>query len=350
MRAGLETRLGDVTDPASLRAALDGVDAVVHLVGLPRDLTGGRDLDRVNTEGTRNVLAAMAETGVRRLVHLGALGVADDPTLHYASSKARAEALVAASGPRLDDPQAVAPWGERDGFFNIVADLVRWSPGIVPVPGNGRSRFQPLAVRRPRPRSPDEPRGRGACRPSARARRASLLDVSRDHRRGLPGDGPRAGRSCRCRSRSSGSWPGRPRSSTCRSPSRPTSSPAQARQHRPARVVRLGVRLRAAGHGGQPGLSSAPQGSPGAGPGLRCDDARSAPRRAVSVRRLDARGRSHARACPRRGRSAHTTSGPGAGSADPRRGGLAAAGRAPRAWGSRDRQRHEPAAGRRRPA
>ena len=147
MRAGLETRIGDVTDPASLRPALDGVDAVVHLVGLPRDLTGGRDLSRVNTEGTRNVLAAMAETGVRRLVHLGALGVADDPTLHYASSKARAEALVAASDRDWTILKPSLLWGERDGFFNIVADLVRWSPGIVPVPGNGQSRFQPLAVR-----------------------------------------------------------------------------------------------------------------------------------------------------------------------------------------------------------
>ena len=75
-----------------------GVDAVVHLVAIPRDFNGGADLRLVNTEGTRSVVAAMKEAGVRRLVHMGALGVADDPALHYASSKAKAEALVRDSG------------------------------------------------------------------------------------------------------------------------------------------------------------------------------------------------------------------------------------------------------------
>ncbi len=37
-------------------------------------------------------------------------------------------------------------WGERDGFFNIIAGLVRLSPGVVPVPGRGDARFQPMAV------------------------------------------------------------------------------------------------------------------------------------------------------------------------------------------------------------
>jgi len=145
-RANVEIRAGDVTDPAGLPAALDGIDAVVHLVALPRDRTHGRDLARVNTDGTRNLVEAMTAAGVRRLVHLGALGVTDDPDLHYASSKAKAEALVESSDLDWTILKPSLLWGERDGFFNIVADLVRLSPGIVPVPGDGRSRFQPLAV------------------------------------------------------------------------------------------------------------------------------------------------------------------------------------------------------------
>ncbi len=145
-REGVEFRAGDVTDPATLPAALVAVDAVVHLVALPRDRGDGRALLRVNTEGTRNVVEAMAAAGVRRLIHLGALGVTDDPELHYASSKARAEALVAMSDLDWTILKPSLLWGERDGFFNIVADLVRLSPGIVPVPGDGRSRFQPLAA------------------------------------------------------------------------------------------------------------------------------------------------------------------------------------------------------------
>ncbi len=88
----------------------------------------------------------MGQAGVRRLVHMGALGVADDPTLHYASSKAKAEALVAASPLDWTILKPSLQWGERDGFFNILAGLVRLAPGVLPMPGRGTSRFQPIWV------------------------------------------------------------------------------------------------------------------------------------------------------------------------------------------------------------
>ncbi len=145
-RANVELRTGDVTRAATLGPAMAGVDAVVHLVAISRDLNGGADLQRVNTEGTRAIVAAMTAAGVRRLVHMGALGVADDPQLHYASSKARAEALVRASGLDWTILKPSLQFGPGDGFFNIVAGLVRLSPGVVPVPGDGKSRFQPVFV------------------------------------------------------------------------------------------------------------------------------------------------------------------------------------------------------------
>ena len=145
-RPSLTLRHGDVTKPETLPPALDGVDAVVHLVAIPRDWRGGADLRLVNTEGTRFVVEAMRTARVRRLVHLGAMGVEDDPTLHYASSKAKAEALVRASGLDWTILKPSLQFGPGDGFFNIIASLVRWSPGIVPVPGRGDSRFQPIHV------------------------------------------------------------------------------------------------------------------------------------------------------------------------------------------------------------
>jgi NADH dehydrogenase len=142
----VELRTGDVVDPSSLAPALAGVDAVVHLVAIARDWNGGKDLLRVNLDGTQNVIAAMEAAGVRRLVHLGALGVEDREELNYAKSKARAEAAVRASALDWTILKPSLLFGPRDGFFNIVADLVRIPFPIVPVPGSGKSRFQPIHV------------------------------------------------------------------------------------------------------------------------------------------------------------------------------------------------------------
>ena len=145
-RAAVELRTGDVTRPETLGAALGGIDAVIHLVAIPRDLRGGADLRLINTEGTRAVVEAMKAAGVRRLVHMGAMGVADDPDLHYASSKAKGEAIVEASGLEWTTLKPSLQFGPGDGFFNIIADLARMSPGVIPVPGRGDSRFQPIHV------------------------------------------------------------------------------------------------------------------------------------------------------------------------------------------------------------
>jgi uncharacterized protein YbjT (DUF2867 family) len=142
----IEVRIGDVTAFGTLPPAMADVDAVVHLAAIPRDWRGGADLRLVNTEGTRAVVGAMQAAGVRRLVHMGALGVEDDPSLHYASSKAKGEAIVRDSGLDWTILKPSLQFGPGDGFFNIIAGLVRLSPGLVPVPGRGDSRFQPIHV------------------------------------------------------------------------------------------------------------------------------------------------------------------------------------------------------------
>ncbi len=145
-RASLEFRHGDVTKPETLPEALAGVDTVVHLVAIARDLDNGASLRLVNTEGTRNIVAAAKTAGVARFVHLGALAVVDEPDLHYGSSKAKGMAIVRESGLRWTILAPSLLFGPRDGFFNILAGLVRMSPGIVPITGSGLARFQPMAI------------------------------------------------------------------------------------------------------------------------------------------------------------------------------------------------------------
>jgi NADH dehydrogenase len=144
--ASLTTRIGNVTDPSTLTSGLTGCHAVVHLVALPRDWNGGEDLHRVNTQGTINLLAAASSVGVTRFIQLGALGVEERADLHYADSKARAERAVRESALDWTILKPSLIWGERDGFFNIVAALVKIPAPVVPVPGDGKSRFQPVWV------------------------------------------------------------------------------------------------------------------------------------------------------------------------------------------------------------
>ena len=73
-RAAVETRRGDVTKPDSLPGAVAGADAVLHLAAIPRDWDGGATLRLVNTEGTRNVVAAAPPPGLPRVGPLGARG------------------------------------------------------------------------------------------------------------------------------------------------------------------------------------------------------------------------------------------------------------------------------------
>jgi nucleoside-diphosphate-sugar epimerase len=78
--AGAEIRLGSVTDAASVRAAMEGVDVVVHLAATQHEMNvPDQKFYDVNVEGTRNVLDAAAAAGVRRVVHGSTIGVYGKP-------------------------------------------------------------------------------------------------------------------------------------------------------------------------------------------------------------------------------------------------------------------------------
>lgn len=143
-RPGIELAYGDVADAGSLRAATEGVSAVVHLVAIIRE-RGASTFERVNHRGTENVASAAQAAGARCLVYLSVIGVADDLRLPYLRSKWLAEQAVRQSGVPHTILRASLLFGEGDEFFNVLAGVVKAFP-LVPVAGNGRARFQPLAV------------------------------------------------------------------------------------------------------------------------------------------------------------------------------------------------------------
>jgi NADH dehydrogenase len=144
--ATVVARSADVVTGRGLDAALESVEVAVQLVAIPRQ-TRGRSFEDVNVRGTERVVEAAGRGGVRRIVHLSAMGVAGDPKLAYLSSKWRGEQAVRESGLEWVVLRPSLLFGPGDGFFNLVnLTLKWWSPGIVAIPGKGDARFQPLAV------------------------------------------------------------------------------------------------------------------------------------------------------------------------------------------------------------
>jgi NADH dehydrogenase len=143
--SGVEARAADVVG-GDLEAALAGAEGVVHLAAIPRE-SRGRRFEEVNVRGTERVVAAAERIGVRRLVHLSVLGAAEDPKLAYLHSKWRGEEAVRGSDLEWVILRPSLMFGTGDGFFNLVKTTLRWwSPGVVVIPGDGATRFQPLSV------------------------------------------------------------------------------------------------------------------------------------------------------------------------------------------------------------
>jgi NADH dehydrogenase len=124
--------------------AVDGADAVVNLVGVLQP-SGHQDFQSIHVEGAENVARAAAAAGVRRLVHLSAIGADRHSESAYARSKAEGESAVRAAYPDATILRPGIVFGAEDEFFNRFAAMARLSP-VLPLIGGGKTRFQPVYV------------------------------------------------------------------------------------------------------------------------------------------------------------------------------------------------------------
>jgi uncharacterized protein YbjT (DUF2867 family) len=137
---------GDVLSPAALERDMEGCDTVVHLVGIIREEPATLStFERIHTQGTINVLEAATATGVRRYVHMSALGVRPGARARYHRSKWAAEEAVRASPIPWTIFRPSIIYGRGDQFVNMLAGLIRRYP-VVPVIGSGQQRLQPVPV------------------------------------------------------------------------------------------------------------------------------------------------------------------------------------------------------------
>lgn len=141
---GVEAVRGDVTDPGSLAEAMTGVDAVVHLVAI---LEGSdEDFERIVAQGTRNVVAAAEQAGVRRFIHMSAAGVTPEhaPLTRYWGAKYAGKQAVMESGLDWTVIEPSFVFGRNGGALKAFEALIRLP--VAPVIGDGRYRHQPVWV------------------------------------------------------------------------------------------------------------------------------------------------------------------------------------------------------------
>ncbi|MBA3717346.1 MAG: complex I NDUFA9 subunit family protein [Actinobacteria bacterium] len=142
---GCELVQGDVTDPASLARAVEGCEAVVHLVAI---IAGEpEEFERVMTRGTEDLVIAAARGGVRRFVLMSALGTSESSRelTPYFRSKWAMEQTVEASTLEHTIFRPSFVFGRDGGVLPTFMRLVRYAP-VIPVIGPGTQRIQPIWI------------------------------------------------------------------------------------------------------------------------------------------------------------------------------------------------------------
>lgn len=132
----------DVHDEAQLTALLRGRDAVVNLVAILHGSDAA--FERTHVELPRKLARACAAAGVRRVVHVSALGVGPGAPSRYLRSKTAGEAVLREAGLELTVLRPSVIFGAHDRFLNLFATLQAVFP-VMPLAG-AQARFQPVWV------------------------------------------------------------------------------------------------------------------------------------------------------------------------------------------------------------
>ena len=142
---GAEVVAGDMTDPASLAAAVAGCTHVVHLVALIQG--NPAQFERVMTQGTRDLVAAARAAGIERFVLMSALGTSETTaaTVPYFRAKWAMEQELETSGLEYVIFRPSFVFGRDGGALPTFIKQVRYSP-VVTVIGSGLQKSQPIWV------------------------------------------------------------------------------------------------------------------------------------------------------------------------------------------------------------
>jgi len=141
--------VGGLSDAGPLREVSDRSQAAIHLVGIiiERRLRG-LTFDRIHVRGTMNVADAVARAGIKRYVHMSALGTRADALSRYHQTKWQAEEYVRQSGLEWTIFRPSLIHGPRGEFMQLMRAFVcGLAPPMIPYFGSGKAKIQPVSVK-----------------------------------------------------------------------------------------------------------------------------------------------------------------------------------------------------------
>jgi uncharacterized protein YbjT (DUF2867 family) len=136
---------GDVTDSETIRRAVQDIDVVVHLVAIRQGKP--KEFERVMVGGTRNLLAAAKDAGVRRFVLMSALGVTEQTKdlVPYYGAKWTEEQDTKASGLEHVIFRPSFIFGRDGGILPTFKKLAKLAP-VTGIIGSGEQKIQPIWI------------------------------------------------------------------------------------------------------------------------------------------------------------------------------------------------------------
>src|SRR5215813_13992739 len=136
--------VSDLSDPQVLRESFAGCDAVAHCAGINREI-GKQTYQAVHVQGTRNVVAACRETGVKRILLMSFLRARPNCGSAYHESKWAAEEIVRNSGLDYTVVKAGVVYGRGDHMLDHLSRALHTFPVFATV-GFKEKSVRPLAV------------------------------------------------------------------------------------------------------------------------------------------------------------------------------------------------------------
>jgi NADH dehydrogenase len=136
---------GDVRNVQSLVDAMEDVDTVVHLASQRRDNAEAK-ISEVNEGGTRNVVEAVKQAKVPRLITVGCLGAESRSAYPFLRSMGKSEEIVRTSGINFTVMKSAVVYGEGDWLTAWLSGIAKGLPIVMPLPHKGETKLQPIWV------------------------------------------------------------------------------------------------------------------------------------------------------------------------------------------------------------